>query len=666
MTNASYDLQPFASSYECFDAYQRLTRAALVELIQVAAAEGWTNCTITPAAISTAQLKAELVERINATARTVLPALAAAKRIGISGSAMDALGLLASIDADPACASLIALLHPANLAECSIALLQKLIAICSGAPLKSKDFLLLETCALIEVADDARLSEARRGIRVTDRVLDLFRGDITLDPHTANIAELQFANAFQPTHKPTTQMLAAWKAEPAPLMVAYGVNGSGRHETLQAIAARRNMPTLNIRCSMLPTAAPTFRKALRAALRECAILEAVPLFENIDGIKDSGLQQELGQTLATYNGVVFATANGPVTGTWNDAFQQRPIVEFEIALPVATARDALWQQALPDAPPELVTECAVRYSVTPAVIAAVGRAALATVDGDGTALTQAHIATAMRAQFDRTLSGLATRIDVKQTWDDLVMPAEQFEKVVELVSRRQNRQQVLHDWGFAEKIGKGFGTAALFSGPPGTGKTMVAGLIARELGLDLYQVDLSKMVSKYIGETEKQLAILFDAAETGHAIILFDEADALFAKRSEVKSSNDRYANMGVNYLLQRLEVFTGIALLTTNHENSIDEAFRRRLSVHLQFTAPDQQARAALWSAMLPKRAAVTNDIDAAALASNYNLSGGYIKNAVLRAAYLAAGDGTAISMRHIERAALAECEAMGKVVRG
>jgi SpoVK/Ycf46/Vps4 family AAA+-type ATPase len=192
---------------------------------------------------------------------------------------------------------------------------------------------------------------------------------------------------------------------------------------------------------------------------------------------------------------------------------------------------------------------------------------------------------------------------------------------------------------------------------------MIAGLLARELGLDLYQVDLSRIVSKYIGETEKQLAALFDAAECGHAVLLFDEADSLFAKRTEVKSSNDRYANLEVNYLLQRMESFGGISILTTNHETSIDPAFMRRLAFHIRVPMPDDKHRALIWRAMMPNRAERAADLDFDGLAGGFAMSGGYIKNAALRAAFLAADDGQQITNGHLWRAARAEYEAMGKV---
>jgi SpoVK/Ycf46/Vps4 family AAA+-type ATPase len=222
---------------------------------------------------------------------------------------------------------------------------------------------------------------------------------------------------------------------------------------------------------------------------------------------------------------------------------------------------------------------------------------------------------------------------------------------------------VLETWGFGDKVGRAKGIAALFSGPPGTGKTMAAGLVAKELGLDLYQIDLSKVMSKYIGETEKQLGAVFDAAESGHLMLLFDEADAIFGKRSEVKSSNDRYANLEVNYLLQRIEAFSGIAILTTNHESAIDEAFRRRLAIHVRLPLPEHPERENLWRTLIPARAQVAADIDPSRLAGDFAMSGGYIKNAALRAAYLAADEGSPISMAHLRRAARAEYEAMGKI---
>ncbi|HEY5922038.1 MAG TPA: ATP-binding protein, partial [Kofleriaceae bacterium] len=277
--------------------------------------------------------------------------------------------------------------------------------------------------------------------------------------------------------------------------------------------------------------------------------------------------------------------------------------------------------------------------------------------------TLADVHIAVRSVVDDKLTTLGVRIEWKQSWADLVLPDDSYEELREMVSRVRHRRKVIDEWGFGDKIAKGLGVAALFCGPPGTGKTMAAGLVANDLGLDLYQIDLSRMVSKYIGETEKNLAQVFEAAETGHAVLLFDEADSMFAKRTEVKNSVDRYANLEVNYLLQRMEAFTGITILTTNNDSAIDEAFRRRLAFRIQFPMPEEDERKRLWRALIPAQALAPN-IDFDQLAEKFVMSGGYIKNAAVRAAYLAAAEGGLIEMRHLVRAAGAEYMAMGKVM--
>ncbi|HMG24482.1 MAG TPA: ATP-binding protein, partial [Kofleriaceae bacterium] len=280
-------------------------------------------------------------------------------------------------------------------------------------------------------------------------------------------------------------------------------------------------------------------------------------------------------------------------------------------------------------------------------------------------LAAGHVIEGIRANIAERLGELATRQEVKQTWDELVLAPDLLDQVKMLTARVRHANLVLEDWGFSSKLAKGSGVAALFSGPPGTGKTMVAGLIARALDLELYQVDLSKVVSKWVGETEKQLAQLFDAAESGHTIILFDEADSLFSKRTEVKSSNDRYANLEVNYLLQRIESFGGVSILTTNLDASIDPALRRRLAASIVFWPPDVEERQRLWRGMLISRAPTSGAIDVRALASEFDeMTGANIRNAVLAAAFLAAAEAAPITQARLERAARGEYLAMGRVL--
>ncbi|HEY5936719.1 MAG TPA: ATP-binding protein [Kofleriaceae bacterium] len=263
------------------------------------------------------------------------------------------------------------------------------------------------------------------------------------------------------------------------------------------------------------------------------------------------------------------------------------------------------------------------------------------------------------------LGDLAQRQDIKQHWDELVLAPDILDQVEALIARVRHSKRVLGDWGFGSKLAKGAGVAALFSGPPGTGKTMVAGLVARELDLELYQVDLSKVVSKWVGETEKQLSRIFDGAEAGHALLLFDEADALFAKRTEVKAAVDRYANLEVNYLLQRIESFGGVVILTTNLDASIDPALRRRLAGHVVFWPPDAPERTRLWKNMLESRAPMAADVDCAALAERYpEMTGANIRNAALAAAFMAASKNVAIGQLLLERAARGEYASMGRVL--
>src|SRR5262249_14702615 len=254
---------------------------------------------------------------------------------------------------------------------------------------------------------------------------------------------------------------------------------------------------------------------------------------------------------------------------------------------------------------------------------------------------------------------------VSQTWDDLVVPDDTGRTIAELVGQLRHRSTVLGRWGFQRKLGKGLGTTALFSGEPGTGKSMVAGLVANELGLELYQIDLSRVLSKWIGETEKNLAKVFDAAETGHVVLLFDEADSLLGKRTtDTKSANDRYANIETNYILQRLEQFHGVAILTSNLESSIDPALSRRLSFELRFPFPDEEQRAEIWRRMLPAELPVEGEIEYPLLAERFELSGGYIRNIVLRAAYLAASEGRGLGMAHLIRAAEHEYHDRGMLI--
>jgi SpoVK/Ycf46/Vps4 family AAA+-type ATPase len=259
---------------------------------------------------------------------------------------------------------------------------------------------------------------------------------------------------------------------------------------------------------------------------------------------------------------------------------------------------------------------------------------------------------------------MAQRIPTGFKWDDLVLPKDTLEAVREVVRFARYRPFLLEDWGFAAKLPYGRGISAILAGPPGTGKTMVAQLLAKELGFDLYRIDLSQVVNKYIGETEKNLAKVFDEAETSHAVLFFDEADSLFAKRTNVTSSNDRYANLEVNYLLQRMETYEGVTLLATNLEQGLDEAFKRRVRFAIQFELPEADERRRLWRSMFPAQVPLAPDIDWDMIAKRFEMAGGYIKKAVLRAALMAAEAQRPLTTADLLEAARQEYREMGRII--
>jgi SpoVK/Ycf46/Vps4 family AAA+-type ATPase len=252
------------------------------------------------------------------------------------------------------------------------------------------------------------------------------------------------------------------------------------------------------------------------------------------------------------------------------------------------------------------------------------------------------------------LDELGSRIEPRAGWRELVLPEEQTATLRDIAAQVRGRSLVYDDWGFERTSQRGLGISALFAGPSGTGKTMAAEVIAGELGLDLYLIDLSAVVSKYIGETEKNLRAVFDAAEKGGAVLLFDEADALFGKRTEVRDSHDRYANIEVSYLLQRIERYRGLAVLTTNLRSALDQAFLRRLRFVVQFPFPDAIQRAEIWRRVFPPEVP-TLDLDSNRLAQ-LNTSGGNIRNIALAAAFMAADGGEPVTMAHLRRAARRE----------
>jgi hypothetical protein len=521
--------------------------------------------------------------------------------------------------------------------------------------------------ALGELAPDGRLFRHRlveldaggepawsmRQVHAAQRVVELALGVDRLDPQLAGFANLTLSPAPAPLLLPeglrdrVRALVAAGRGDArAPILVVAGREGSGRRSLLGAAAADLGLPLLGLSAKEMPAGAGP------AIAREAQLYGALLVVDHAEPALEGALR-DLPVPIALTQGA--EDRRPPSLG--------REVVLIDVPPLGEAARETLWHRALGEAPIDFA-RLAARYAVTGGILRSAARAALALAAARGGAVTEEDVRAGVRGVLDEKIASLGTRVLTTQTWDDVVLPDETREPLGELVLRIRHRRRVFDEWGFADKLGKGLGLTALFAGPPGTGKTMVAALVARDLGLELYQIELSRVVSKYIGETEKNLAEVFDAAETGHSILLFDEADSLFAQRGEVKSSTDRYANLEVNYLLQRMERFRGITILTTNLASSIDPAFLRRVAFKIDFPMPEAPERERLWRAMFPAAAAVDDDVDFAWLADRYAMSGGHIRNAVLRAAFYAASEDRAIARADLVRAGDVESATIGNIV--
>jgi hypothetical protein len=496
----------------------------------------------------------------------------------------------------------------------------------AGAPTASRSYVASERLVAHLLGDDTPAAALRRIEPTTELILD--------DPQQQALAEL--AQLFHGNA----------------VIVIEGPRGSGRGSAVAHAAKRPVVELDGARRERID------EHALTALRREIALGTAQPLIANADRLPaDLGL----GAFLDTVPGPIVVTSAMPALDLGTD----RPIVRVRWPLPDSPIRRLLWDRAA-DAPTGDLDLVAHRYRVGAGVI----QRAVASIRAQhGKRKLDANdLAYGLRHNIAEDLGGLASPITVTQSWDDLVLADDTRDHIQALIARVRHAHHVLNEWNYRSKIARGTGVPALFSGPPGTGKTMVAGLIARELDLELYQVDLSQVVSKWIGETEKQLARVFDAAEQGHALLLFDEADALFGKRTaDVKGANDRYANLEVNYLLQRVEAFGGITILTTNLDTAIDPALKRRLAAHIVFELPEEEERITLWRRLVTTSAApLAGDLDFDQLARAFpKMSGANIRNAALAAAFLAAADGSKqIAQQHLVRAARAEYRSMGHVL--
>jgi hypothetical protein len=450
--------------------------------------------------------------------------------------------------------------------------------------------------------------------------------------------------------------------------VISGARGVGRRALVGAAARALGRPVLQIDLSELPLDPQPLVRTLAPLLREARLQGAVLALTEAHLFADGEGQSVLWPLLTDrLRALPLPLAIlGERAPKWIGRVP-RLAVALEVPFPSAETQRRLWVRHLPAAlhlAEGVSIEALVkRYSLSGGAIreTAEEMERLDRIHGWGGEISEEELAQVVRRRLAHRLGALAQVVRTTLDWKDVILPDEVLDRVFEFCDYAAQRERVMSEWGFARKLPYGRGLSALFAGPPGTGKTMICSLLAKELGVELYRIDLSQVVNKYIGETEKNLGRVFDEASHGQVMLLFDEADSIFAKRTEVRSSHDRYANLEVNYLLQRMENFDGIVVLTTNSETAIDPAFRRRIRFRVRFPAPDEQHREQLWKGMVPREAELAPDVDWHLLAKKFPMAGGNIMNAVVRAAIAAAADGSRITHQHLQRAAEHEYAEMG-----
>ncbi len=528
-------------------------------------------------------------------------------------------------------------------------------ALSPGAPLRH--------WRLIEVGTGG--SMVTSPLRIDERVLHFLAGVQHLDEHLVGfvrpVMEMK-PGELTPSHAALAEQIAAtWsQASASPLLPAVQLCGRESADKRAIAAAAAGILGLNLyemSVHALPTVPYDLETLIQLWEREAALSNSALLLDCDDTDPADKARENLsGRFIENVGGVLL------IGSRERRQARSRLLITYDVAKPTRQEQRTLWVQALGNAGPSLngqVERLIAQFDLNPpAIRAAAGRALGEASPSSPSAQTDPELAErlweACRIQVRPRLDDLAQRIEPAATWKDLVLPDAQLRTLREIAIHVRQRTKVYEDWGFAAKSARGLGVSALFAGPSGTGKTMASEVLANELQLDLYRIDLSQVVSKYIGETEKNLRRVFDAAEGGGAILLFDEADALFGKRSEVKDSHDRYANIEVSYLLQRMEDYRGLAILTTNRKSSLDDAFLRRIRFVVQFPFPDRALRAAIWRRIFPEETP-TQGLDEVRLAQ-LNVAGGNIRNIALHAAFLAAEAGQPVEMEHILAGARAE----------
>jgi hypothetical protein len=514
---------------------------------------------------------------------------------------------------------------------------------------------------LVDVEKGESLSSSP--LRIDERVLHYLTGVFHLDERLWGLIKTWISSdGLVPSHqKIADRIVKGWSRSQDrrawPVIQLHGNEKISKRDIAAAACRELDLSLFYMCAQSLPTNPADLETTLRLWSREAALSSSALLLEYDEAdISDPVRSSLLDSIIDQARGAMFVS--GRDRRKWAGTFG----LDFEVKKPAVEEQHEIWAGMMKKAGYSTngrLDPVIAQFNFDPRTIRAAGAEALRNNNGedcswDPSALADTLIWDACRKQSRPKLDDMAMRIESSTTWEDFVLPGTQIQILKNIAAHLRQRVRVYEQWGFAAKSTRGLGVSALFAGESGTGKTMAAEVLANELRLDLYRIDLSQVVSKYIGETEKNLRRVFDAAEDGGAILLFDEADALFGKRSEVKDSHDRYANIEISYLLQRMEAYRGLAILTTNMKNALDTAFLRRLRFIVNFPFPDAAQRAEIWQRIFPRKTPIEG-LDFGKLA-RLNIAGGNIRNIALNAAFLAADAGEPVRMGHILSAARSE----------
>jgi MoxR-like ATPase len=501
-------------------------------------------------------------------------------------------------------------------------------------------------------------------LRIERRVADFLLGTATRDARLVDILETppSDVSALPPELTAALTRAATAIADGGVALLA-GAYGTGRRSGAACIARALGRPLL---AANLACAACEVGEVLGLLCREARLEHAVLLLGHFDKILDGRSESVLEAACAKFRTVDFPVLLSS-DRTWEPAgaLGARPFFSFAFERSGLADRRNAWRRAAPTAAEDDLDVVAGKFLLSTGQIRDAGRRAawIDLQDGRPDVVTSTALHAAARAQSRPRLGTLATKVEPRFGWSDIVLPSRSMRQLREIYSAVQLRARVYAEWGFEERHALGRGVNALFSGPSGAGKTMAASILARELGHELYKIDLSAVVSKYIGETEKNLSEIFEQAQSSNVMLFFDEADSLFGKRSQVKDAHDRYANIEVAYLLQRIEEYDGVVILATNMKRSIDDAFARRMHHTVEFPAAGLEQRRALWRRALPEAAPRGDDLDLDFLAQQFELSGGNIRNIAVAAALLAAEENRPIRMAHLVTATARELQKLGRL---